>query len=269
MPTCCTSDFTLEELKTLCAKMDSYNDINATDPMDFAFGGTADWRTDLYQYECPRVMTHKESIEIIKAVGGKFTPELKLPSVEMPFNDFTQRDFAVKLTEEFMAAGIPTEDIWIQSATEEDIEYLATTDYGMQAVALDFDDTRNRSDDKAWLMHMMDIGAKIVAPPMWKLVEPNPKAGEEGELDMVASQMALDAKELGLQIITWTLERTSAPLEKPAGTDYFWLTLQGMGLNLTEGSNMDLLHVLAMDVGIEGIFRWVDALQDGLSDLWC
>ncbi len=29
-PNCCTSDFTLEELKTLCAKMDSNGGVNAT-----------------------------------------------------------------------------------------------------------------------------------------------------------------------------------------------------------------------------------------------
>ena len=28
-PKCCTSDFTLEELKSVCAKMDSSNDVNA------------------------------------------------------------------------------------------------------------------------------------------------------------------------------------------------------------------------------------------------
>jgi len=39
-PTCCASDFTLEEIKTLCAKMDSSFELNATTPEEYAFGGT-------------------------------------------------------------------------------------------------------------------------------------------------------------------------------------------------------------------------------------
>jgi len=36
---------------------------------------------------------------------------------------------------------------------------------------------------------------------------------------------------------------------------YYWETLQGQGLDLTEGSpRFDLLHVLATEVGIVGIF---------------
>lgn len=31
-PLCCTSDFTLEEIRTMCAKMDSSNNVNATTP---------------------------------------------------------------------------------------------------------------------------------------------------------------------------------------------------------------------------------------------
>lgn len=54
-PTCCASDFTLEEIKTLCAKMDSAGDVNAETAEGYVYGGTADWRTDVYQYGCPAV----------------------------------------------------------------------------------------------------------------------------------------------------------------------------------------------------------------------
>ena len=47
-PKCCTSDFTLDEIKTVCAKMDSFGDINATTPEEYAFGGTPSFRTELY-----------------------------------------------------------------------------------------------------------------------------------------------------------------------------------------------------------------------------
>lgn len=64
-PRCCASDFTLEEIKTLCAKMDS--SVSGADTAEgYVYGGTAAWRTDVHQYECPPVPTHKESIKMIK-----------------------------------------------------------------------------------------------------------------------------------------------------------------------------------------------------------
>jgi len=60
-----------------------------------AFGGTADWRTDLYQdSKCHEIPPHKEFIEFVDSFGRKFTPELKTPSVEMPYDDLTQEGFA-------------------------------------------------------------------------------------------------------------------------------------------------------------------------------
>lgn len=59
-PLCCTSDFTLEELKTLCAKMDSSTgNVNGT-AEEYAYGGTADWRTDWYGtvgYPCEPIVS--------------------------------------------------------------------------------------------------------------------------------------------------------------------------------------------------------------------
>jgi hypothetical protein len=39
----------------------------------------------------PALMTHDESIALIKSLGAKFTPELKAPEGPMPFDgDYTQ-----------------------------------------------------------------------------------------------------------------------------------------------------------------------------------
>ena len=92
-PKCCASDFTLAEIKTLCGKMDSAGSIDGT-PEDYVYGGTADWRTDLYQYGCPHIPTHKQSIELIKSYNRKFTPELKAPEVDMPYEGtYSQEDY--------------------------------------------------------------------------------------------------------------------------------------------------------------------------------
>jgi glycerophosphoryl diester phosphodiesterase len=254
-PKCCASDFSLAEIKTLCAKMDSFGDVNATTPEGYAFGGTADWRTDLYQYGCQKVPTHKESIEIIRANNGKFTPELKSPDgVEMPFNGFSQEDYAMKMIQEYIDAGVPPEDVWPQSFNLDDVLFWVNqTDYGSQAVALDDDDEKSDDDLTTYLLMLDAAGVKYVAPPMWRLVEPNPKASEYDEYDMQPSLYAKLVKSTtNLKIITWTLNRSAPPLSD--GGNWYWQSLDGQGLNLTEGSRYDLVHVLYTQVGVEGIF---------------
>src|SRR5512134_3557517 len=75
-PRCCASDLTLAQFKSLKGKMDA-SDPSATTAEDY-LGGTAAWRTDLYTSR-GTLLTHAESIELIKRLGGKFTPELKYP----------------------------------------------------------------------------------------------------------------------------------------------------------------------------------------------
>ena len=57
--------------------MDAFNP-DAPTPQEFQ-GGTANWRTDLYATG-GTLLSHKESIELIKSLGAKFTPELKGPN---------------------------------------------------------------------------------------------------------------------------------------------------------------------------------------------
>ena len=121
-PKCCASDFTLAEIKTLCAKMDS-KDAGA-DSAEGYIGGVAPFRTTMYSYECPKVPTHMESIELIQEYGAKFTPELKTPQVEMPYEgDYTQEDYAQQLVDEYIAAGVDPSDVWPQSFLWSDAIY--------------------------------------------------------------------------------------------------------------------------------------------------
>jgi glycerophosphoryl diester phosphodiesterase len=84
---CCTSDITLAEFKTLQGKMDAFNP-RAKTVAEF-LGGTANFRTDLYASK-GTLLTHAESIELFKRLDVKMTPELKSPSVPMPFDGYTQ-----------------------------------------------------------------------------------------------------------------------------------------------------------------------------------
>jgi glycerophosphoryl diester phosphodiesterase len=90
---------------------------------------------------------------------------------------------------------------------------------------------------------LADEGVKIIAPPLWMLVMLNEKK------DIVPSAYAKAAKEAGLDIITWTLER-SGPLKGGGG----WYYQSIKDVIDSDDDMLKLLDVLAKDVGIRGIF---------------
>jgi len=101
---CRTSELTLAEFKTLTGKMDAFNPAAQT-PAQY-FGGTPDFRTNVYAGPTSgHLLTFTESIALFKQLGVKMTPELKSPSVTMPFDGFSQEMYAQKLIDELKAAG--------------------------------------------------------------------------------------------------------------------------------------------------------------------
>ena len=246
---CCTSDLTLAEFRMLQGKMDA-SDPAATTAEEY-MGGTADWRTDLYAPGT--LMTHAESIELFSRLGAKFTPELKAPEVAMPFEgDYTQEDYAQQLIDEYKAAGVEPERVFAQSFKLDDVRYWLANEpeFGAQAVFLDgrsdsepgFDHT----DPATWSPTMEELaaeGVQIIAPPMWMLLRLNESK------EIVPSAYAEAAKAAGLDIITWTLER-SGPL-KDGGGSYYQTISEAID---NDGDMLDVLDVLAKQVGIRGIF---------------
>ena len=245
---CCASDLTLEEFKSLEGKMDAFNPAgrNVAEYMD----GTAGWRTDLYSSK-GTLMTHAESIELFKQLKVKMTPELKSPSVDMPYDgNYTQQKYAQQLINEYKKAGVPAEDVYPQSFNLNDVVYWLEKEprFGKQGVYLDdryslkgFDP--NRPD--TWELTMEDLfkqGVRIVAPPIWMLVT-------EKNDQIVPSAYAKEAKAAGLEIITWTLER-SGPLS--AGGGWYYQSIKDITNN--DGDMMVLLDVLAQQVGVIGVF---------------
>lgn len=242
---CCTSDITLEEFKTLCGKMDAYN-ATATTPEEY-MQGTADWRTDLYS-TCGTLLTHAESIELIKGLGAKFTPELKAPSVDMPFDgDYSQQHYAQQMIEEYKAAGVPPHKVWPQSFSLEDVQYWIEQNpaFGKQAVYLDarMYESNDFAPTLASMEALKSLGVNIVAPPLWALLTLNSHG------DIVPSEYALNAKAAGLDIITWTLER-DGPLANGGG----WYHQSIRNAINNDGDTMNVLHVLAQEVGVIGVF---------------
>lgn len=254
---CCTSDITLAEFKTLDAKMDAANK-NASTIKEY-INATASHRTDRYS-DRATLMTHKESIELFKALGVKMTPELKSPSVKMPYLGMTQEDYATKMIEEYQAAKVDPSDVYAQSFNYTDVLYWIKQHpkFGKQAVYLDGrygeteDDKKNfanfnPTDATTWDSRDMESikkdGINIIAPPLWFL------ATLDKDNKIVPTPYAKEAKKAGLDIITWTLERSG--LLKDGG-GWYYQNIKDATTN--EGVTYELLDVLAKDVGVIGVF---------------
>lgn len=240
---CRTSDFTLAEFRTLKGKMDGANPKATT--VEEYMQGTPGWRTDLYS-QTGTLMTHAESAALFKQYGVKVTPELKSAAVEMPYQGFTQQDYAQKLIDELKQAGFTPDEAYVQSFNLDDVKYWVNNEpkFGKQAVYLD-DRMYEQQDFVASLENMKDLhkqGVNIIAPPLYALIELD---GNK----IVESNYAKLAKQADLDIIAWTLER-SGPLAQGGGWYYQSVTEQIK----RDGDMMKVLDVLAKEVGVMGVF---------------
>ena len=241
---CRTSDITLAEFKTLRGKMDAANSKAKTVAEYMA--GTASWRTDLYSGPTSgTLMTHAESIALFKQLRVKMTPELKSASVAMPFDGFSQQDYAQKMIDEYKAANVPAADVFAQSFNKNDVLYWIKTEsaFGKQAVFLDSAEKAADLPNLETLQSYKKDGIQIVAPPIFALLD-----AKDGKL--VASSYAKNAKAAGLGIIAWSLERSGVLANGNPG----WYYQTVAPLIKREGDTMQVLDVLAKDVGIMGIF---------------
>ena len=241
---CRASDITLAEFKTLRGKMDGFNP-KALSAQEFV-AGTPAWRTDLYSGPTSgTLMSHKESITLFKRLGVKMTPELKEASVPMPFEGFTQQQYAQKMIDEYKQAGVKPSQVFPQSFNEQDILYWIQNEpsFAKQAVFLDAAETVKDLPSLDKLRDYKRKGVKIVAPPLFALL-----ALEDGKL--VPSAYAKNVKQAELDIITWSLERSGVMALDKGGWYYQSVTA---GIH-HEGDILEALHVLNKDVGIRGIF---------------
>jgi glycerophosphoryl diester phosphodiesterase len=246
---CCTSDITLAEFKTLSAKMDGFNP-DATTPADYQ-NGTPRWRTDLYA-NSGTLMTHAESIALIKRLGAKFTPELKAPEVPMPFDgDYTQEKYATQMLADYSAAGIPPSDVFAQSFNLADILYWVKTAPAFAAQAVYLEDRYEKQGldpnrPETWKPSMAELkasGVNILGPPIYAMLALNDKN------EIVPSAYARAAKTAGLDMIGWSLER-DGPLNKGGG---FYHSSVKSAID-RDGDTLTVLDVLARQVGVRAMF---------------
>ena len=242
---CRTSELTLAEFKTLTGKMDAFNPAAQT-PAAF-LGGTPSFRTDVNAGPTSgHLLTFAESIALFKQLGVKMTPELKAPSVTMPFDGFTQEMYAQKMIDELKSAGVRPRDVFAQSFNKADVLYWVQHEpaFGKQAVFLDDANVVADLPTFSDLVGYRAQGIRIWAPPTFALL------ALDGSNRIVASQAAHDAKEAGLEIITWTLERSGILADGNNG--FYYQTIDPAITR--DGDLYKVLDVLAKDVGILGVF---------------
>jgi len=247
---CCSSDITLAEFKSLKGKMDAYDPRAVT--VDEYLGGTADFRTDLYA-SGGSLLSHRESIELIQSLGVGFTPELKAVTDGFGDTGLDQNSYAQKMIEEYQSLGVDADQVWAQSFNIEDVR-LWIEDYpefGQQAVLLD---DRNpielalKPPSKTEFESLKAAGLNIIAPPMLVLLSTDSSG------DIRPSNYATNASAAGLDIISWTTERSGRIIaDVKQGREQFYY---GSTLNVLkdDGDILNTMHVLAQEVGIIGLF---------------
>ncbi len=238
---CCTADFTLAELRTLCAKMDS-SFANATTPEAY-LGGVAPWRTTLYN-QCGTILSHKDHIAMTLALGLDFTPELKTPEVPIP-EGYSQEAYAQQLVDDYRELGVDFSRVWPQSFLYADILYWlkAEPEFAKQALFLDeTGDNGKLANATAALEGRAKDGVKWVAPPTSYLLK-----AVEGRLE--PSEYAKEAKRLGLGVVAWSLER-SPPLAGVKG-DYYY---EHFDSAVTRDGDMFVVLDALKNVGVDKVF---------------
>ena len=249
---CCTSDITLDEFKSLKGKMDAFNPQakNAAEYLQ----GTPGWRTDLYAGPTGgTLLSHRESIELFSRLGAKMTPELKSAEVAMPYDsdgdgagDYTQEHYAQQMIDEYKAADVKPRDVFPQSFDIRDIRYWIAKEpeFGKQAVYLDDANAIADLPKPRELAAYKAEGINIVAPPLFALLD------VDGSGNIVPSSYAMQARAAGLDLITWSLERSGILADGDNG--FYYQTFDSAIRR--EGDVMKVLDVLNREVGVLGIF---------------
>ncbi|KAK5941242.1 hypothetical protein PMZ80_006519 [Knufia obscura] len=250
---CCTSDITHDEFMSLCSKMDGSNS-SATTPEDYQHG-VASFRTELYD-TCATPLSLDTFIDLVDALPGyrNFTPELKTPpaDVPMPFNGYTQEQYARDVINAFINKGIAAERVWPQSFLPADIfQWIKEfPEFGAQAVYLDEEGETPETFETAVarLPSLKAQGVNIIAPPFNYLLT----YGDENNDTIVPSSYATTAKAAGLDIITWSFER-SGPLDRVEATEDYYYNTFAQAVSY-DGQLYEVLDILANEVGVVAMF---------------
>jgi glycerophosphoryl diester phosphodiesterase len=150
------------------------------------------------------------------------------------------------MIDEYKIAGVAPENVFPQSFNLSDVLYWIQSEPGFGAQAVYLDDANVPADlpNFAELAGYKAMGVNIAGPPTFALLSLD-HAG-----NIVPSQYARDVRNAGLDVITWTLERSGVLADGNNG--FYYQTIDPAIRR--EGDLMRVLDVLARDVGIRGVF---------------
>ena len=249
---CCATDFSLKEFKSLCGKMEGSNP-KATSIEGYLAGNPA-YRSDLYA-TCGTVLSHAESVRLFAELGVGFTPELKGVDRDRQGNTIvsnqgfgssglTPTTYADKLIAEYRAQDVAPAKVWPQSFNLDDVQHWLThhPQFASQAVYLI---GRPEPPDFAALRR---DGVRVLGVPIALLLTSDP----DGNLK--ASEFARGAAAADLDLIAWTAERSGRMREdvlQQNGGFYYATVVEAIR---NDGAVMEILHALANQVGVRGVF---------------
>jgi len=246
---CCTTDFTLEEIQSLCGKMNGHNP-KAKTPQQYVIGHTPTYQTDLYSHDCPHIQSHADYISTVDANGGNFVPEFKMLDYNFSEHEgggYTRQMYLDQILNDYDANNIDPSRVYPQGFVWEDIYYVTqSTVYGDNAFVLDKNMATvwyTQGQLREYFAPLVENGVQTVAPAIFMLLEVDVRGS------IVPSTYARVAKEMGLDIIAWTLERSDA---LSLGGGWYYSTIADA---LTNDSDvLRVLDILYEDVGIKAVF---------------
>ena len=205
----------------------------------------------MFAYSCAETMSLKDQIALVESYGLNFTAEAKTPEIPMPFHgNYTQQDFSQQIVDTFNEANIPADRVWLQSFLPDDIFYWLANEpaFGAQAIYLDERADLNATGYATAVASLPGLaarGVKIISPSIWQLI-----AADNATQRIVPSSYAVAAKAAGLEIITWSFER-SGPLSVQGGGYYY----ESVGnLINNDGDEFTVIDVVAQQVGATKMF---------------
>ena len=247
--TCCTSDLTAEEFLSLEGRMDAHDPYALT--ADEYARATPSWRTDLYTNH-GTLMTHAESVALFRSLGVAMVPELKAPEVPMPFDgDYSQRAYADQLLQAYVDAGVSPEDVQLQSFDPDDVRHwlAVAPEYGARAIWLDGRDPREGAPEAEVFATLAREGFRTLAPPIPVLL----RLDDAGALR--ATPYAERARAAGLELVTWTLERSgriAAGRVEGRESDFYLGPL--LPALRSDGDVYRVLDALVREAGVRAVF---------------
>ena len=257
--TCCATDLELAEFRSLCGKMDGFNQ-HARDVEQY-LAGTPAYRTELYS-SCATLLSHADSIALLKTLGVKFTPELKgvqtnadgrpaLPEAGFGESGLNQQRYANQLIADYQAAKVNPGDVFVQSFDFDDIIFWIDEhpEYARQAVYLiNQPEDLAPSELRAHFAKLHHRGVRILGVPIGALLS------LDGQGSLIASDYARAARHSGLELIAWSAERSGRMREdvKPRGGGFYYSSINAAIAD--DGAVMEILHALATQAGVLGVF---------------